>query len=55
VWELNYLLGRLTVGEVMTRTVTVIDPERDAREAAQILFDHKVGTLPVRSRAGMTR
>jgi adenylylsulfate kinase len=47
VWELNYLLARLTVGEVMTKSVIVVDPERDAREAARIMLDHKIGALPV--------
>jgi acetoin utilization protein AcuB len=27
--------------------VIVIDPERDAREAARIMIDHKIGALPV--------
>jgi len=47
VWEVNYLLGRLTVGEVMTRGVITVDPERPAAEAAQIILDHKIGALPV--------
>ena len=47
VWEVNYLLARLTVAEVMTKSVIVIDPERDAREAARIMIDHKIGALPV--------
>lgn len=47
VWEVNYLLGRLTVGEVMTRTVITVDPERPATDAAQIILDHKIGALPV--------
>ena len=47
VWELNHLLARLTVDQVMTRTVIVIDPARDAREAARIMIDHKIGALPV--------
>lgn len=47
VWELNHLLARLTVDQVMTRTVIAIDPERDAREAARIMIDHKIGALPV--------
>ena len=47
VWELNYLLARLTVGEVMTKSVIVVDPERDAREAAAILLSEKIGALPV--------
>jgi acetoin utilization protein AcuB len=47
VWEVNYLLARLTVGEVMTRSVIVIDPDRPAAEAARIMIDHKIGALPV--------
>ncbi len=47
VWEINHLLARLTVASVMTRSVIVIDPERDAREAARIMVDHKIGALPV--------
>lgn len=47
VWEVNYLLARLTVAEVMTKSVIVVDPERDAREAARIMIDHKIGALPV--------
>jgi adenylylsulfate kinase len=47
VWELNYLLAKLTVGEVMTKSVIVVEPDRDAREAARIMLDHKIGALPV--------
>jgi acetoin utilization protein AcuB len=47
VWEINHLLHRLTVGEVMTRTVITVEPEREAVEAAQIILDHKIGALPV--------
>jgi acetoin utilization protein AcuB len=47
VWELNHLLARLTVDKVMTRAVITIDPERDAREAARLMIDHKIGALPV--------
>jgi acetoin utilization protein AcuB len=47
VWEVNYLLARLTVGEVMTRSVIVIDSARPAAEAASIMVDHKIGALPV--------
>jgi len=37
VWEVNYLLARLTVGQVMTRNVVSIAPDRDPREAAGLL------------------
>jgi acetoin utilization protein AcuB len=47
VWEINHLLARLTVAEVMTKDVIVVDAQRDAREAARILVDHKIGALPV--------
>ena len=47
VWEINYLVERLTVAEIMTRTVITIDPERPAREAARIMLDHQIGALPV--------
>lgn len=47
VWELTYLLGRLSVGEVMTRAVVTVGPQHDAREAARIILDHKIGALPV--------
>ena len=47
VWELNHLLARLTVDQVMTRAVIIVDPSRDAREAARLMVDHKIGALPV--------
>jgi CBS domain-containing protein len=47
VWEVNYLLARLSVKEVMSKAVITIDPERDVRQAARILIDHKIGGLPV--------
>ena len=47
VWEVNYLLARLTVREVMTRSVIVVDPERDARQAAALLVTERIGALPV--------
>jgi acetoin utilization protein AcuB len=45
--EVAHLLSRLTVGEIMTRSVVTIGPDRPAREGAQLMLDHKVGALPV--------
>lgn len=50
VWEINQLLTKLTVGEVMTRTVITIGPEADARDAAVLMLDHSIGALPVTER-----
>ena len=47
VWELNYLLHKLTVGGVMTTSVIVVNPDRPIAEAARIMLDHKIGALPV--------
>ncbi|HYB44081.1 MAG TPA: CBS domain-containing protein [Candidatus Methylomirabilis sp.] len=47
VWEVNYLLARLTVDEVMTKGVIIIGPDREARDAARLMLEHKVGALPV--------
>jgi acetoin utilization protein AcuB len=47
VWEVNHLLARLTVGEVMTTSVIIIGPDQDARDAARLMLEHKIGALPV--------
>lgn len=47
IWEVNYLLARLTVREVMTTSVIVVEPDRSAHEAATLLVTEKIGALPV--------
>ena len=47
IWELNHLLTKLTVGDVMTKNVIVVDPDRDAGEAALLMVAEKIGALPV--------
>jgi acetoin utilization protein AcuB len=47
MWEVNYLLARLTVGEVMTKSVIITGPDQDARAAARLILEHKIGALPV--------
>ena len=47
VWEVNYLLDRLTVGEVMTHFVMTVTPETLASEAVGRMLGQKVGALPV--------
>lgn len=45
--EVAHLLSKLTVGEIMTRSVVTIGPDQPAREGAQLMLDHKIGALPV--------
>lgn len=47
VWEINHLLTKLTVGQVMTQSVITVGPNRDAADAARLMLDHKIGALPV--------
>ena len=47
VWELHHLLAKLTVRDVMTHAVLVVDPGRPAAEAARIMLAHKISALPV--------
>jgi acetoin utilization protein AcuB len=47
VWEINHLLTKLTVGRVMTGSVITAGPDRPARDAAQLMLDHKIGAVPV--------
>ena len=47
VWEMNYLLAHLTVGQVMTPSVIKVGPDREARDAARLMIEHKIGALPV--------
>jgi acetoin utilization protein AcuB len=45
--EINHLLTKLTVAEIMSRSVITIGPDRPARDGAQLMLEHKIGALPV--------
>jgi acetoin utilization protein AcuB len=47
VHELTYLLDRLTVAEIMTRTVITIGPVVPVEEAARLMVQEKISGLPV--------
>jgi acetoin utilization protein AcuB len=47
VWELNYLLWRLQLGDVMTKKVTTVAPNMPLVEAACLMLDKKIGGMPV--------
>jgi acetoin utilization protein AcuB len=47
IWEITYLLGRITVDQVMTRDVLTVSPTAPLEVAAQIMVDRKIGGLPV--------
>ena len=47
VWEINYLLSKLTIDKFMTKNVITITRDTPIEEAARIMADNKVGGLPV--------
>lgn len=47
IYELNYLLSKLTVDRIMTREPLTIAPDATIHQAARVMLDHKIGGLPV--------
>jgi acetoin utilization protein AcuB len=47
IWEIGYLLGRITVEQVMTREVRTVGLATPLEDAAQTMVDRKIGGLPV--------
>lgn len=47
IWELNYVLSRLTIEKIMTPEPRVIGQEATIKEASKIMLDYKISGLPV--------
>jgi acetoin utilization protein AcuB len=47
VWEINYLLSKITIEKIMSRDVISVSENTPLEEAACIMADRKVGGLPV--------
>ncbi len=47
IWEVNYLLSRLRIERVMTRNPYTVQPDSTVREAARLMYEHRVGGIPV--------
>lgn len=47
VWELNYLLSKVTISRVMSKKVRTVEADTPIEEAARIMADNKIGGLPV--------
>ncbi|WP_027184319.1 CBS and ACT domain-containing protein [Desulfovibrio inopinatus] len=47
VHELYYLLSEIKVGDIMTKNPLTVAPDDTVEEAAVIMFDKKIGGLPV--------
>lgn len=47
IYELNYLLSKLTVDKIMSRDPLTIRADATIQQAARLMLDHKIGGLPV--------
>jgi acetoin utilization protein AcuB len=47
VYELTYVLQKLTVETIMTRDLVTATPDMTIERAARLIHDHKIGALPV--------
>jgi CBS domain-containing protein len=52
IYELNYLLAKLTVGQVMTHNPFTVTPTTSIQQAARLMLDRKVAGLPVVNEKG---
>ena len=47
MWELNYMLSKIKVKEVMTSKIITVNADTPIEEAARVMNDNKIGGLPV--------
>lgn len=47
IWEMNSLLSKITVNDVMTRNVLTVTEDTPIEAGARIMADNKIGGLPV--------
>jgi acetoin utilization protein AcuB len=47
IYEMNYLLSKLQIKDVMTKKVFTVNEDTPIEEAARIMADNKIGSMPV--------
>jgi len=47
IYELNYLLSKITIEHIMSTDVITVEEDTPIEEAARIMADNKIGGLPV--------
>ena len=47
IWEIHYLISRLTVGRIMSRPVITIPVTSRVEDAARLMLEHRIAGLPV--------
>lgn len=52
IWEINYLLAKLKIKQIMTRDPLTVTEDMTLGEVAKIMLDNKVSGLPVIGKEG---
>ncbi len=52
IWELNYIIARLRIQDIMTESPMTIEESATIEEAAKIMLDQKISGLPVTNSDG---
>lgn len=47
IFEIHYLLAKLTVKDIMAKNVVTVKPETSVFDAARLMLENKIGGLPV--------
>jgi acetoin utilization protein AcuB len=47
IWEMNYLISKIKIEDVMTTEVLTVNEDTPIEEGARIMADNKIGGLPV--------
>jgi acetoin utilization protein AcuB len=55
VWEMHYMISKVTIKQIMTKKVLTVNEDTPIEEAARIMADNKIGGLPVMSSSGSSR
>lgn len=53
IWEMNYLLWKIQISELMSKNVIGVGSDTPIEEAAQLMVANKIGGLPVINDAGV--
>jgi acetoin utilization protein AcuB len=49
IWEINYLIPKILVKEIMTKNPFTVSQDSSVESAARLMLEHKIGGLPVMS------
>ena len=52
IWEMHYQLSKLAVGVIMTKDPYTIAADATIKDAAKLMYAHKIGGLPVVNEGG---